>query len=84
MDLATVFGSIAGFCTTVSFIPQVVRIVRTKETRGISLLMYTIFTLGIICWLIYGIFLNDLPIILCNSVTLGLAGTILWFKIKYK
>jgi MtN3 and saliva related transmembrane protein len=83
MDLATVFGSIAGFCTTVSFIPQVVRIVRTKETRGISLLMYATFTLGIICWLIYGIFLKDLPIIVCNAVTLCLAVTILRFKIKY-
>jgi MtN3 and saliva related transmembrane protein len=83
MNLVTLIGSIAGFCTTISFVPQVLKIVRTRDTKGISLFMYIIFTTGIICWLAYGIFLNDLPIIVCNGITLCLAATILGFKIKY-
>ncbi len=83
MDSTTLIGLLAALCTTVSFIPQVIQILKTKETKGISLGMYIIFTTGITCWLIYGICLNDLPIIAANSITLVLAGTILIFKIKH-
>lgn len=83
MDSTTLIGLLAALCTTVSFIPQVIQILKTKETKGISLGMYIIFTTGITCWLIYGICLNDLPIIAANSITLILAGTILIFKIKH-
>lgn len=83
MDIATIIGLFAATCTTISFIPQVIQIIKTKETKGISLIMYIIFTTGIACWLGYGILLKDIPIIAANTVTLVLATTILVFKIKH-
>lgn len=82
MDFFTIIGFMAATCTTISFIPQVLRILKTRDTKGISLSMYSIFTVGVACWLIYGCFLGSLPIILANAVTLILALTILVFKIK--
>lgn len=82
MNLTTVIGALAAIGTTVSFIPQVVQIIKTKNTDGISLGMYIIFTAGISMWLIYGILLVDWPIIAANVVTLMLALSILILKIK--
>lgn len=76
------FGYIAAFCTTFSFIPQVLHIMRTKNTAAISLGMYSIFTFGIAMWLTYGIVLNNLPMTLANGVTLVLALMILGYKIR--
>ncbi len=83
MDITTIVGLLAATCTTVSFVPQVVQILKTKNTQGISLGMYVLFTFGIACWLVYGFYLNGLPIIIANSITLILAATILIFKIKH-
>lgn len=83
MDFVTILGFLAAIGTTVSFIPQVIHIVKTRDTKGISLSMYVIFTTGVLCWLLYGCFLGSLPIILANSVTLLLAFTILILKIKW-
>ncbi|MBL7888154.1 MAG: SemiSWEET transporter [Bacteroidia bacterium] len=83
MDITTIIGLLAATCTTASFVPQVVQILKTKNTQGISLGMYVIFTFGIACWLVYGFYLNELPIIIANSITLILAATILIFKIKH-
>ncbi|MCC6837849.1 MAG: SemiSWEET transporter [Bacteroidia bacterium] len=83
MDISTIVGLLAATCTTVSFVPQVVQILKTKNTQGISLGMYVLFTFGIACWLVYGFYLNELPIIIANSITLILAATILIFKIKH-
>jgi MtN3 and saliva related transmembrane protein len=77
------FGYAAAFLTTVSFIPQAVMIIRTRDTHGISRGMYAMFTLGVALWLVYGIALMSWPMILANSVTLGLAGTILGLKLRY-
>ena len=82
MDSVTIIGFIAATGTTISFIPQVLHILKTRDTKGISLSMYSIFTIGVFCWLLYGCFLNSLPIIIANAVTLVLALTILIFKIK--
>lgn len=76
------FGYIAAFCTTVAFIPQVLRILKTKDTQAISLGMYTIFTFGIAMWLVYGVLLNNWPMIAANLITLILALVILLYKIK--
>jgi MtN3 and saliva related transmembrane protein len=76
-------GSAAATLTTTSFIPQAVRIFRTRHTSDISLGMYTLFTLGVTLWLAYGIQLYSWPIIVANSVTLVLAGTVLAMKIKF-
>ena len=76
-------GSIAAALTTVSFIPQVWRILHTHHTRDISLGMYAIFTAGVAMWLAYGILLGSWPIVVANGITLLLAGTVLAMKIRF-
>ena len=77
-------GFFAGFCTTIAFIPQALKVWKTKSTKDISLLMFLIFTTGVISWLFYGILISDFPIIVANSITLLLSIFILFYKIKYK
>jgi MtN3 and saliva related transmembrane protein len=76
-------GFVAAALTTFSFIPQAIRTIRTKETHGISLGMYVMFTVGIVFWLAYGLVLMSWPMILSNIVTLALSATILALKIRY-
>ena len=76
-------GALAATCTTLSFVPQAVKTIRTRDTSGISLWMYLIFTFGIACWFGYGFFLNSWPMIISNAVTFVLAVTILAMKLKY-
>ncbi|MBU0614949.1 MAG: SemiSWEET transporter [Nanoarchaeota archaeon] len=83
METVTIIGLAAGTLTTASFLPQFVKVLKTKETGDLSLFMYVAFVFGIILWLIYGIILNALPIILANAVSLALAFSILILKIKY-
>lgn len=83
MELTELFGYLAAFLTTVAFIPQVLQIWRTKHTKDISLGMYSTFTTGILAWLIYGLLLGSMPIIIANSITIVLAGSVLVMKLKY-
>jgi MtN3 and saliva related transmembrane protein len=76
-------GFAAAALTTGSFIPQAVMTIRTRDTRGISLAMYVIFTVGVALWLAYGLFVGSWPMIAANTVTLGLAATILGLKLRY-
>lgn len=76
-------GYIAATLTTVAFVPQVVRTLRTRDTRALSLVMYLVFTVGIAFWLGYGLVLGSWPIILSNSFTLVLAGIILVLKLRH-
>lgn len=78
-----IIGLIAGSLTTVSFLPQAIRIIKTKHTKDLSLPMYVAFVIGVAFWLIYGIMLGSISVILANAITLVLAGMILFFKIKY-
>lgn len=80
----TVIGLLAAVCTTISFLPQAIRVIRTRQTRDISLWMYVIFSTGVFLWLIYGIVIKDLPVITANFVTFIFTLTILVLKIKYK
>jgi len=82
MDMMTLTGYIAAFCTTISFLPQVIRILKTRETQGISLGMYSIFTFGVAMWLVYGLALENWPMILANTVTLALAGSVLILTLR--
>ena len=75
-------GFLAAILTTVSFVPQAVYILRTRETGGISLVMYVLFTAGIAAWLAYGVLIASVPVILANLVTIVLAGTILTLKAR--
>jgi MtN3 and saliva related transmembrane protein len=76
-------GYAAAVLTTTSFVPQAVRTLRTRETHGISLWMYVLFTIGVGCWLAYGLLLGSWPMIVANIVTLALATAILLLKLRY-
>lgn len=76
-------GYIAATLTTLSFVPQAIKTIRSKDTRAISLGMYVVFTVGVAFWLGYGIVLVSWPMIAANIVTLGLASTILAMKLRY-
>jgi MtN3 and saliva related transmembrane protein len=84
MEWVKIVGYLAAAATTISFLPQAFHTIKTKDTKGISLGMYLVFTFGVVMWLLYGIFLRDLPIISANSVTLVLTVIILVYKLKYK
>jgi MtN3 and saliva related transmembrane protein len=77
-------GYAAGIITTLAFLPQAVRIFRTRRTRDISLLWALAMNVGIILWLLYGIVKNDMPIIAANSITLFLLIIILYYKVRYR
>jgi len=77
------FGYVAAILTTSSFLPQALKTLRSRNTSGISLAMYVIFTIGVALWLVYGIFLVSWPMILANSVTLLLSLSILLLKLRY-
>jgi MtN3 and saliva related transmembrane protein len=76
-----ILGYVAATLTTASFLPQAILTLRTRDTDGLSLTMYSVFTLGVLCWLIYGICLANNIIIYANAITLFLATLILSFKI---
>jgi MtN3 and saliva related transmembrane protein len=79
----TALGLAAGFCTTISFLPQVIKTWTTRSTEDISLGMFSVLVFGTILWILYGIALGDLPLIASNGVTLIFAATILFFKVRY-
>ena len=74
-------GSIAAVLTTFAFLPQVIKVIKTKDTESIALGMYLMQVLGIALWLAHGLVIQDLPLILANSVSFILSGTILVYKI---
>ncbi len=84
MTLTSLIGFSAATLTTVSFLPQVIQVWKTKSTKDISLGMFSIFSTGVFLWLIYGILIKDWAIFVANFVTLILASIILTFKLKYK
>ena len=81
MQLSEAFGYFAATATTVSFVPQAIKVIKTRDTRSISLWMYALFSFGVLLWLIYGIMLAAMPIILANAVTLVFATIILGYKL---
>ncbi len=84
MNTVEVIGYIAAALTTASFVPQAWKTFRTKDVSGISLGMYSMFTVGITLWLVYGLMLRAWPIVIANVVTISLACTILAMKIRYR
>ncbi|MEK9132932.1 MAG: SemiSWEET transporter [Patescibacteria group bacterium] len=82
--MTELIGSLAGACTTLSLVPQVIKIIKTKSTKDVSLGMFVIFTLGVGLWLVYGFLVASIPIIIANSATFVLATIILVCKQKYK
>ncbi|MFO7446069.1 MAG: SemiSWEET transporter [Ignavibacteriaceae bacterium] len=82
MSSADMFGYAAAICTTIAYVPQAVKVFKTRHTKDISIGMFLLMALGLFLWLAYGILYNALPIIIANVVTLFLAGYILIMKIK--
>lgn len=80
--MTDIFGFVGAFLTTLSFVPQAWLVLRTGKTEGISLAMYTLFTIGVAAWLVYGILDGALPVILANAITLTLASLILALKAR--
>lgn len=74
-------GYLAGACTTFSFVPQILKMIRTGKVRDISVSMYLVLSLGLSLWLIYGIYIGEIPIIFANSVSLVLCMIILVMKL---
>ncbi|MDD5274100.1 MAG: SemiSWEET transporter, partial [Methylovulum sp.] len=74
-------GYIAAVLTTSSFLPQAILTIRTRDTDSLSMGMYSLFTTGVFCWLIYGIYIADKAIVFANIITFMLAATILSFKV---
>lgn len=83
MQASDILGYLAGTLTTAALVPQVWRTFRTKDVSGISLRMYTIFTIGIAVWLAYGFLLQEMPMLVANSVSLVLACAVLAMKLRY-
>jgi MtN3 and saliva related transmembrane protein len=83
MQLGDVIGYGAACLTTASFVPQAWLTFRTRNVSGISLGMYSAFTVGVTMWLFYGLSLGAWPVVVANAVTLSLALAILVMKLRY-
>ena len=84
MQLIDIVGTLAAILTTASFVPQAWYTFRTRDVRGISWGMYSVFTAGVACWLVYGLLLSAWPIVIANCITLALAAAILAMKLRYR
>ena len=84
MPTSEIIGFSAAALTTASFIPQALHTFETKDVSGISLGMYSTFTVGVSLWLVYGVMLQAWPIVIANTITLSMAGAILAMKLRYR
>ncbi len=84
MTLSDGLGYAAATCTTLSFVPQALKVWRTRSAAGISTSMYSVFIVGLVLWLAYGVALHAWPIIAANAVTLLLATSVLVLKLRYE
>jgi MtN3 and saliva related transmembrane protein len=84
MDTITILGLIAALFTTASLLPQLFKAWKTKSTKDISTGMFILFCGGVFLWFLYGVFINDFPIIIANSLAFVQAVIILVLKVKFK
>jgi MtN3 and saliva related transmembrane protein len=84
MNSIQLLGLFAGGCTTIAFLPQVLKTWKERSAKGLSLSMFSIFCLGVALWLAYGIITKDVPVIAANAMTLMLASTLLFFKLRFR
>lgn len=82
MDVFSLIGNLAACLTTISFLPQAIKTIKSRDTRQLSLPMYVMFVAGVALWIIYGFHVKSMPIIVGNVITLMLAGSILTVKLK--
>ena len=84
MNSIQLLGLVAGGLTTTAFLPQVIKTWKSKSAKDLSLGMFSLFCLGVFLWLVYGIVVKDIPVIAANLLTLMLASTLLFFKLRFK
>ena len=83
VSLASAFGLGAVVCTTLAYIPQVLKAWRTRSTGDVSLGMFLFMVVGMTCWLVYGLLIGDVPLIIANAITLTLATIVLVLKLRH-
>lgn len=83
MNTTDLIGYISAFLTTLAFVPQAHHSWKSRDLSGVSLPMYSLFSLGVLGWLLYGIMISSWPIIVANSITLVLACIVLYLKVLY-
>ncbi|MDD2932384.1 MAG: SemiSWEET transporter [Methylotenera sp.] len=84
MNTTDLIGYFSAFLTTLAFVPQAHHSWKTRDLSGVSLPMYSLFSLGVLGWLVYGVMISSWPIIVANCITLVLACVVLYLKIKHK
>jgi MtN3 and saliva related transmembrane protein len=84
MSTTNLIGYFSAFLTTFAFVPQAYHSWKTRDLSGVSLPMYSIFSLGVLGWIVYGVLIASWPIIVANSVTLVLACAVLCLKLKHR
>lgn len=84
IDGITAIGLIAAVLTTISFLPQAIKTIKSRHTKDLSLFMYALLTTGVFLWFVYGVFLLNVPLILANGITFLFTATILVMKMKFK
>jgi len=82
-NVIKLLGFAAATCTTVAYVPQFVKVWKTRSTEDISIGMFLVMVFGILLWLVYGLLSGDGPLIVANAITIVLAGGILVMKLKY-
>lgn len=84
MNTTEIIGYFSAFLTTFAFVPQAYHSWKTRDLSGVSLPMYSLFTAGVLGWIVYGLKIGSLPVIMANIVTLILACIVLWLKLKHR
>jgi len=82
-SVPTFLGTTAAILTTASFFPQLLHLWRSRSAHAISASMYTIFAIGLLLWIVYGIVIGAWPIVIANSITALQAVAILWMKVRF-
>lgn len=84
LDFHNLIGYAAAILTTVAFVPQALKSWQTRDLSGVSLPMYSLFTVGMVMWLVYGVMLGSWPIIIANAITIVLASVVLALKVAHR
>lgn len=84
MNTIQLLGLFAGSLTTAAFFPQVIKTWKSRSAKDLSLGMFSLFCVGVLLWLVYGVIVKDIPVIAANMLTLILASTLLFFKLRFK
>ena len=84
MNFVQILGLAAGSCTTIAFLPQVIKTWKTRSAKDLSLGMFSFFCFGVALWLVYGLLVQDIPVIVANLLTLVLASSLLFFKLRFR